>query len=154
MCKINTKPNKIAVRLSHHGLIKLFFFELLQRRNIAWTYFLFWNEFETELQPEDKRRSSSKKSSTPRSGKRKRRAISPIAVDQTSPSSKTKKAKRNLDFSKKTEKEEASSQDKNVLNLPYIDSKDEEEQGADLANQVAVGDEDLPSPTPKDDQSQ
>ena len=117
-------------------------------------YFLFWNEFEIELQPEDKKSSSSKKSSTPRSGKRKRRAISPIAVDQTSPSSKPNKDKRNLDFSEKTEKEESSSQEKNVLNLPYIDSEDEEEKGADLANQVTEGHEDLPSPTPKDDQSQ
>ena len=106
------------------------------------------------MHPEDERRSSSKKYSTPRSGKRKRRAISPIAVDQTSPASKTKKAKRNLDFSEKTEKEEASSQNKNVLNLPYTDSEDEEEQGADLANQVVVGHEDIPSPTPKEYQGE
>ena len=46
---VRAKPTKIAGRLSHHGLIKLIIFELLQRRNIAWTYFLFWNEFETEL---------------------------------------------------------------------------------------------------------
>ena len=71
-------------------------------------YFLLWNEFETELQPEDKNSSSSKKSSTRRSGKRKRRAISPVAVDQTTPYSKTKKEKRNLDFSEKIEKEEDS----------------------------------------------
>ena len=103
-------------------MIKLIVFELLQRRNVVWTYFLFWNEFETKLQLEDKRRSSSKKSSTPRSGKRKRRAISLIAFDQTSPNSNTNKAKRNLDFNEKTEKEEASAQDKNFLNLPYIDS--------------------------------
>ena len=147
--QVLAKPTRILGRLSHHGLIKLIVSELLQRRNIAWAYFLFWNEFETKLQPEDKKRSS-----TPRSGKRKRRAISPIVVDQTSPSSKTKKAKRNLDLSKKIEKEEASSQYKNVLNLPYTDFEDEEEQGVDLANQVAIGHEDLPSPTPKDDQIQ
>ena len=60
----------------------------------------------------------------------------------------------NLDFSKKTEKEEDSSQDKNGLNLPYTDSEDEEEQGADLANQVASGHEDLPSPTRREDQGE
>ena len=152
--QFRAKPTKIVSRLSHLGLIELILLELLQRRNIAWAYFLLWNEFKTELQPEVKKRSSSKRSSTPRSGKRKTRAISPIAVDQTSPYSKTKKAKRNLDFNKKTEKEEASSQDKNVLNLPYIDSEDEEEQGADLANQVESRHEDLPFPTPKDDKSQ
>ena len=57
----------------------------------------------------------------------------------------------NLDLGKKTEKEEASTQGKNVLNLPYIDSEDEEEQGADLANQATVGHVDLPLYTPKDD---
>ena len=98
-----------------------------------------------------KRKSSSKKSSTPRSGKRKRRAISPIAVDQASLAPKTKRAKRNLDFSEKTKKEEASAQEKNILNLPYSDSEDEEEHGTNLADQVAVGHEDLPSPTPKED---
>ena len=47
--QVRAKPTKIADRLSHHGLIKLIVFELLQRTNISWTYFLFWNEFETEL---------------------------------------------------------------------------------------------------------
>ena len=103
---------------------------MLQRRNIAWTYFLFWNEFETESQTEDKRKSSSKKSSTPRSGKRKRRAISPITVDQASPTPKTKKTKRNLDFSEKVE--EVPTPDKNILNLPYSDSEDEEEHETNL----------------------
>ena len=84
------------------------------------------------MQPEDKRKSSSKKSFTPRSGKRKRKAISPILVDQASPDPKTKKAKRILDFSEKTEKEEASAQDKKFLNLPYSDSEDEEEHGTNL----------------------
>ena len=71
---------------------------------------MFCNEFEIELQPKDKNRSSSKNSSNPRSGKRKRRAISPIAVDHPSPYSTTKKDKKKLDFNKKTKKEEASSQ--------------------------------------------
>ena len=59
-----------------------------------------------------------------------------------------------LDFSEKTKNEEASTQAKNVLNLPYTDSEDEEDQGSDLANQVAVGHEDPPLSTPKDDLSQ
>ena len=58
--------------------------------------------------------------------------VSPILVDQASPTPKTKRAKRNLDFNEKIEKEEASTQDKNVLNLPYTDSEDEEEQGTNL----------------------
>ena len=112
-------------------------------------FFLFWNDFDTELQPEDKKNSPSKRSSTPRSGKRKRRAISPITVDQNSPA--FKKAKKNLDFSNRTEKEEAPTQGKNILNLPYTDSEDEEEQGVDLTKQVAVENEELPSPTPRED---
>ena len=88
---------------------------------------MFWNKFETDFQQEGKMIYSSKMSSTPVSGKRKRRAISPIPVDQASPTPKTKRAKRNLNFNEKTEKEEASSQEKNVLNLPYSDYEDEEE---------------------------
>ena len=77
------------------------------------------------MHPEDKRKFSSKNSSTPKSGKRKRRDISPIGVDQASPAAKTKKAKRNLDFSEK--EEEVPAPGKNILNLPYSDSKDQEE---------------------------
>ena len=77
------------------------------------------------MQPEDKNNSPSKRSSTPKSGKRKRRAISPIAVDQNSLA--FKKAKKNLDFNNRTEKEEAVVQGKNIVNLPYTDSEDEEE---------------------------
>ena len=101
------------------------------------------------MQPEDKKNSPSKRSSTHRSGKRKRRAISPIAVGQNSPT--FKKAKKNLDFSNRTEKEKAPAQGKNILNLPYIDSKDEEEQGVDLTKQVAAEHEELPSPPPRKD---
>ena len=97
-------------------------------------------------------KSSSRKSSTPKSGKRKRRAISPIAVDQASPSPKTKKEKMNLDFSEKAE--EVLAPDKNILNLPYSDSKDEEEQKTNLADQVTIGHEEFPSPTPKEDQGE
>ena len=100
--QVKYRPSKIAGRLSHHGLIQLLFHELLKRRNMAWTYFLFWNGFETVLQPEEKGKSPAKKSSTPRSGRRRRRAISPAAATKQPPSSsKTKREKRNLDFSEK-----------------------------------------------------
>ena len=48
-----------------------------------------------------------------------------MEVDQASPTSKTNKANKNLDFSGK--EEEALAQGKNILNLPYIDSEDEED---------------------------
>ena len=106
---------------------------------MAWTHFLFWNGFETGLQPEEKGKSPLKKSSTPRSGKRKRRAISPATVDQPSSPSKTKQAKRNLDFSEKGK--EITSHSENILNLPYSDSEEEREEGGDLAEKVVVKNE-------------
>ena len=98
------------------------------------------------------------KFSTPKSRKRNKRAISPIQDDQSTPTSKTKKAKKKLNFDKEKGKGKDSPENKNILNLPYSDSESEEEQatdqGADLADQVASGYEDLPSPTPKEDQDQ
>ena len=89
------------------------------------------------MQPEDERKYYSKNSFTPRSGKRKRRAISPITVDYASPAPKTKKAKRNLDFSEKVE--EVPAPNINILKLPYSESKYEEEQETNLVDQFQVG---------------
>ena len=36
------------------------------------------------------------------------------------------------------------------MNLPYSNSEEEREEGADLAVQVVAENEELPSPTPKD----
>ena len=146
--QVKAHPTKIAGRLSHHGLIQLLIQELLKRRNMAWTHFLFWNGFETGLQPEEKGKSLLKKSTTLRSGKRKRRAISPATVDQPSSPSRTKQAKRNLDFSEKGK--EIPAQSENILNFPYSDSEEEREEGADLEKYIVVENEELPSPTPKD----
>ena len=88
--QVKVQPTKIVSRLSHHGCIQLLIQDLLKRRNMAWPYLFFWNGFEIGLQPEEKGKSLAKKSSTPRSGRRRRKAISPV---------KTKKVKRNLDFS-------------------------------------------------------
>ena len=94
------------------------------------------------------RKSLSKKSTTPRSGKRKRRAISPVTVDQPSPTSKTNQAKINLDFSGK--EKEAPAQGENILNLPYSNSEEEKGQEVDLIKQVAAEHEEFPSPTPRE----
>ena len=74
--QVKAQPTKIAGRISHHGLIQLLIQELLKIRNMAWPYFLFWNGFETGLHREEKGKSPTKKSSAPRSGRRRRRAIS------------------------------------------------------------------------------
>ena len=121
--QVKSQPSKIAGMLSHHGLIQLLVQELLKRRNIAWPYFLFWNGFKTGLQPEEKGKSHAKKSSTPRSGRRRRAISLAIATEQPPSSSKTKKAKMNLDFGEKGQ--EAEAHQENVLNLPYSDSEEE-----------------------------
>jgi hypothetical protein len=53
--QVKSKPNKVAGRLSHHNLIKLLVCELLQRRGKEWNYFLFCNDFQTEVQLEGKK---------------------------------------------------------------------------------------------------
>jgi hypothetical protein len=53
--QVKAKPNKVAGRLSHHNLIKLLVCELLQRRGKEWNYFLFCNDFQTEVQLEGKK---------------------------------------------------------------------------------------------------
>ena len=75
-----------------------------------------------------------------------------MEVDQPSPTPKTNRTKRNLDFSGK--EEEAPTQGKNVLNLPYSDSEEEEGQEVDLTKQVAAEHENFPSPTPREGQDE
>ena len=116
---------------------------------MAWPYFLFWNGFEIGLQPEEKGKSPAKKFSTLRSGRIRRRAISlVVAAEQPPSSSKAKKVKRKLDFSEKDQEVEAHNE--NILNLPYSDSKEEQEEGADLALQIVPVSEAPPSPTPQE----
>ena len=50
--------------------------------------------------------------------------------------------------------EEVSAPDRNILNLPYSDSEDQEEREDNLAEQFQVGQEEFPSPTPKEDQGE
>jgi hypothetical protein len=52
----------------------------------------------------EKKSPHSKNSSTPRSGKRRRRAISPAPFNQPSPSSKLGKTKKKLNFNSEEEK--------------------------------------------------
>ena len=75
-----------------------------------------------------------------------------MAVDQTSPTPKTNKTKRNLDFSRK--EKDISAPEKNILNLPYSDSEVQEEHEDNLEEQFQVGKEEFPSPTPKEDRGE
>jgi hypothetical protein len=164
--QVQEKPSKVKGKLFHHGLITFMVRELLKTRNINWDHFLFWNEFETDFQPGDKEKPSSKKYSTPRSGKRKRRAISPVPVNHPSPSSKINKTRKKLNFNSETEKAEEPPVNKNIINLPYTDSEDEEHQietghedpvttgheSSTYVNVFTTRFEDLPSPTPQEEQ--
>jgi hypothetical protein len=105
-------------RLFHHDLIKLIILEELQRRNRTWRFLLFWGEFQTKPDPKDK------KSSTPKSSKRKRRALSPAQVQYPGSSSKLQKVKKKLDFKQAIEDSDCGSK-RNVINLPYSNSESE-----------------------------
>jgi hypothetical protein len=120
--QVKAKPSQVAGRLSHHSLIKLLVCELLQRKGKEWNYFLFLNDFQTEVQPEGKKCPHSKKSFTPRSGKRRRRDISPTPVNQPSPFSRLGKMKKKLNFNSEEEEANEFPMKKNILNLPYTDS--------------------------------
>jgi hypothetical protein len=164
--QVKAKCNKVAGRLSYHSLIKILVCEMLQRRGKEWNYFLFWNDSQTEVQPKGKKSPQSKKSSIPRSGKRRRRAISPAPVNRPSPSSKLNKTKKKLNFNSEKEKSKESPVNKSILNLPYIDLEDEEHQiETGHEDSVTIGHEnsifvdiytksygDLPLPTPQEKQ--
>ena len=54
----------------------------------------------------------------------------------------------NLDFSEKGQ--EVETHNENILNLPYLDSEEDQEEGTDLGVQIVAMPEELPSPTPKE----
>jgi hypothetical protein len=102
--QVKVKPSKVANRLSHQGLITLIVRESLKKKDVDWNFFLFWNEFHTDLQPDNKgKKPTAKKSLTPKSSRRKRRAISPPQTETETSSVKPKRDKRKLEFGKKGE---------------------------------------------------
>jgi hypothetical protein len=148
--QVKAKPTKVAGRLSHQGLITLLVKEALQRKKVDWGFFLFWNEFQTEKPPEaETKKTSGRKTVTPKSSHRKRKGISPPRDPTKSSSGKKKGIKRKLQFEGEQSKDPATGN--NPLNLPYSDSEPEQEltetqdnvqteQGADHCSN-------LPSPT-------
>ena len=58
-----------------------------------------------------------------------------MEMDQPSPTPKTNRTKRNMEFSGK--EKEAPTQSGNILNLPYSDSEEEREKEVDLTKQAA-----------------
>ena len=47
--QVKAEPTKLTSRLSHHGLITLLVKEALKKKQIEWGFFLFWNEFPTDI---------------------------------------------------------------------------------------------------------
>jgi hypothetical protein len=120
--QVKAQPAKVVSRLSHQGLITLLVREALQRKQIEWGFFLFWNEFQTERPPEiEAKKARGRKAPTPKSSHRKRKGISiPRDPIKTSPSKKGG-IKRKLQFEDKNPVT-----GKNLLNLPYSDSESEQ----------------------------
>jgi hypothetical protein len=127
--QVEVKPSKVANRLSHQGLINLIVRESLKKKDVDWNFFLFWNKFHTDLQPNNKgKKPTTKKSLTPKSSRRKRRDISPPHTETETSSIKPKRDKRKLDFGKKGEQTEGLNEENNPLNLPYSDSEEDREK--------------------------
>ena len=129
--KVKGEPTRLASRLSHHGLITLLVKHALQKRQIEWNHFLFWNGFSTEHAKQGKKL-------TPKSSIRKRRAVELPPEEQSQPLPKRRRSRKKLDF----DKDRASS---NPLNLPYSDSGSEAEPPAAGEGEQSC---DLPTPTP------
>ncbi len=90
---------KETTRKFYHGLIKLLVLEELKTKGQSWDHMLFWNQFEQEIEPPGKKEKE-KRVDTPRSNssKRRRRAISPVPIEQLVPTSRKRKSKKKLDF--------------------------------------------------------
>ena len=132
--QVKAEPTKITSRLSHHGLITLLIKDALRKRQMEWGFFLFWNEFPTDLDKKGKKIS-------PRSSARKRRAVSIPPEQESPPSSKGKRPRKKLVFDKKPTAS-------NPLNLPYSDSESEAEQPTTEREEQGG---DLPTPTPPEE---
>jgi hypothetical protein len=95
--QVKENPTKVASRLSRHGLITLIIKESLKKKQVDWNYFLFWNEFQTNFQQDEKgKKSIAKKSLTSKSILRNRKAISPPREPTEASSAKRKRTKRKL----------------------------------------------------------
>jgi hypothetical protein len=103
-------------------VITLLVKEALQRKQIEWSFFLFWNEFQTERPLEIKaKKSRCRNDPTPKSSHRRRNRISmPRDSIKTSPN-KQGGIKRKLKF-----EDSNLVTGKNPLNLPYSDSNSEQ----------------------------
>jgi hypothetical protein len=118
--QVQAQPTKVSSRISHQGLICLLVKEALHRKQIEWSYFLFWNEFQTEKPPEMKTKRSRSRND-PTNHKRRKGISTPKDAIEATPSSQG-----GIKKSLKLENRKLVT-GKNPLNLPYSDSGSEEE---------------------------
>jgi hypothetical protein len=96
--------------------------EALQRKQIEWGFFLFWNEFQTERPPEaEAKKTRGRKDPTPKSSHRRRKGISMPRDSLKASPNKKEGIKRKLQFEDKQSKNLVTG--KNLLNLAYSDSE-------------------------------
>jgi hypothetical protein len=118
--QVKAQPTKVSSRISHQGLITLLVKEALHRKQIEWSFFLFWNEFQTEKPPEMKtKRSRSRNDPT---SHRRRKGISMSRDSIKATPSKQGETKKKLKLEGRNPVKT-----KNPLNLPYSDSDSEQE---------------------------
>ena len=76
MCNgVQVEPDSIQNTLFHFGLIKMIIVEELKKKERTWEHFVFWEGFESQSQPDKGKKRPGKKSLTPRSSLKRRRAI-------------------------------------------------------------------------------
>jgi hypothetical protein len=134
MCnRVQAEPDIIQNTLFHFGLVKMIVVEQLKKKERTWEHFVFWEGFESQPQPDEGKKRAGKKSLTPQSSLKRRRAITPEPSTELGSSSKTKKAKKKLEFEEDIEK--VAPNKTNFLNLPYTYSYEEPEKEEVPANE-------------------
>jgi hypothetical protein len=118
--QVKAQPTKVSSRISHQGLITLLVKEALHRKQIEWSFFLFWNEFQTDKPPEMKAKRSRSRNDQTSHKRRKGISMSRDAIKATpSKQGRTKKQLKLEDRNPVIVK--------NPLNLPYSESDSEQD---------------------------
>jgi hypothetical protein len=118
--QVKAQPTKVSSRISHQGLITLLVKEALHRKQIEWSFFLFWNEFQTEKPPEMKAKKS--RSRNDQTSHKRRKGISMSRDSIKATPSKQGGTKKELKLEERNPVIV-----KNPLNLPYSDSDSEQD---------------------------
>jgi archaellum component FlaC len=100
--RIRTRPSSIKSTLCHTGLIKLIILQQLKIQERSWEHFLFWEGFETQNQATVEQMLGLRKTASPQSSIRRRRAIPAPSEDEVT-ESKPHSLKRKLEFEQVSE---------------------------------------------------